>query len=149
MIKLLFKQKYEYIFGKKIRIKGVKYLYGYFKDEDKLAEVVAKTLVKEGYEQKNGQSSEQVRNNKQEVSKSNSSMSDEEEVVDTVNKYRQDILNEEILKCNTGESCGGVKYEKRTNDQNKVEKKLTVNKVQEYKNLNASFSNRLQKIIMK
>ncbi|CAB4472907.1 uncharacterized protein OCT59_028611 [Rhizophagus irregularis] len=91
MIKLLFKQKYEYIFGKKIRIKGVKYLYGYFKDEDKLAEVVAKTLVKEGYEQKNGQSSEQVMNNQQEVSKSNSSMSDEEEVVDTVNKYRQDI----------------------------------------------------------
>ncbi|CAG8688176.1 17493_t:CDS:2, partial [Rhizophagus irregularis] len=49
----------------------------------KLAEVVAKTLVKEGYEQKNGQSSEQVMNNQQEVSKSNSSMSDEEEVVDT------------------------------------------------------------------
>uniref|UniRef100_U9SJ45 Uncharacterized protein n=1 Tax=Rhizophagus irregularis (strain DAOM 181602 / DAOM 197198 / MUCL 43194) TaxID=747089 RepID=U9SJ45_RHIID len=68
---------------KRYKYQSVKQKYEYIFDEDKLAEVVAKTLVKEGYEQKNGQSSEQVMNNQQEVSKSNSSMSDEEEVVDT------------------------------------------------------------------
>ncbi|CAG8634405.1 3866_t:CDS:2 [Rhizophagus irregularis] len=75
-----------------IRIKGVKY----FKDEDKLAEMVAKTLVEEGSKILTASKRMNSCDNQQEVSKSNSSISDEEEVVDTVNKYRQDLLNEVI-----------------------------------------------------
>ncbi|PKY62750.1 hypothetical protein RhiirA4_489798 [Rhizophagus irregularis] len=60
-------------------------------------------------------------NNQQEISKSNSSISDEEEVVDTVNKYRQDLLNEVIPNIPTKKLADHATPEKVVEQKNNSE----------------------------